>query len=90
MGDKAFQGFRNIRITESTRAFPISEDESYQLKLRRLVVGRAFGLLKGKFKRFDVGSYSGERNKEYESIIWCTVATQFYFREQEPARKPFI
>ena len=54
LGDKAFQGFRNIRITESTRARLISENESYQLRVWPLVIVQLFGLFKGKFERFYV------------------------------------
>ena len=46
--DKAFRGFRNIRIVESTRAFPISEDDSYKLKVLRLVVEQSFWAARGK------------------------------------------
>ena len=73
IGDSAFSSFSNIKITESTRSNPITQDESYKLKQQRILVENAFGLFKGKFKRFDVRNINGEKNKNmriFLSAIW--------------------
>lgn len=73
LGDSAFSGFFNMRICASTTTFPLSRDLEYSLSRQRVLVEHAFGIFKGKFKRFKVAIPNGESQKYVKilkSAIW--------------------
>ncbi|KRH94048.1 putative nuclease HARBI1 [Pseudoloma neurophilia] len=68
LADSAFTGFRNIVATVSTINFPISEQMLTKYKKMRIKVENAFGLFKGKFKRFSGRIIFGHSDKSIRLI----------------------
>jgi len=68
LGDAAFMGLRNIRVAHSTAEFPLTSEEEYNLKRQRIIVENAFGLFKGKFKRFAGRVINGHTNNSIKTI----------------------
>ena len=67
VGDKAFRSIPQIKIPGIGQT--IDEERDNNLGIQRIIVENAFGLLKGKFKRFSHNQKNGETQKYMKMFI---------------------
>ena len=68
VGDPAFRGFERIRTAISTNNEPLTPFLESSLSKQRIKVENAFGLFKGKFKRFNGRVLKGGEEKNIDYI----------------------